>query len=302
MTGTGTQTDPYIVMNADELIEATSVAEGGDARYVKLGADINMDGHVNVDMHFYELDGDGHSITNIVTQNAVGLLIHVYSTAIIKNVDFTSCSFQRTTSPQGTAPFRFIPNAICTITFRGCSYSMKFTSVNSAYKAELFNLYSLSSNKNIRVKVQRCVLDLTCISENALVPVAKVVTHGYIEFEWSHIKINSTFERYASNENLVDATSFDHCYFTGKVTPPTQPTGTTSGSSVFKGDFNNCYAAIESTGIAIPVMSGSTTGAVFYDGDIYSKESESKFKRLTTAQCKDIDYLNSIGFDVVPGE
>lgn len=66
MTGTGTQTDPYIIMDYTDLCNIT----GGSNKYYKLGADIDFSqtdrksDAGSIVVAFKELDGDGHTISN----------------------------------------------------------------------------------------------------------------------------------------------------------------------------------------------------------------------------------------------
>ena len=66
MTGTGTQTDPYIVMNYEDFCNMN----GGSDKYYKLGADIDFaqtdrtSTSGAIGLSFKQLDGDGHTVSN----------------------------------------------------------------------------------------------------------------------------------------------------------------------------------------------------------------------------------------------
>lgn len=301
MQGTGTQTDPYIVMNADELIEATSVAEGGDTRYVKLGADINMDGRVNVNMYFYELDGDGHTIMNINVENTNGLNIHIQSdNTTIKNISFTSCSAY--TSGAILCFLQDDAGAWKTNVYN-CNFSLKCTS--SSYNA-IGMWFSCPQGTNAGrpiVQIERCVADITVTSNNYMKELVAHNEYGAARIAWSHINIDAKIATASNDKHLFDFDYYDHCYLTGKIEFNNT---SASGGSIFygyNGKFNYTYAAVHCVNPRAAVMEGYYYyGVNFYDGDIYDYNMNPHFKRLTTAQCKDIEYLNSIGFDVVPGE
>ncbi|MBQ9898963.1 MAG: hypothetical protein IJM44_05865, partial [Ruminococcus sp.] len=76
MTGTGTQSDPYIIQNINDLYSMATV--GGSDKYFKLGADISYDAtqyandFVPITLNCAEFDGNDHTIANASAYSASG--------------------------------------------------------------------------------------------------------------------------------------------------------------------------------------------------------------------------------------
>lgn len=90
VTGTGTQTDPYVITTYGELVE--KAAESG--AYVKVGNDINItDEYPDGDMPPLDvksiIDGDNKTISNwyAIYTNNYNNVISVYSSGVIRNLN-----------------------------------------------------------------------------------------------------------------------------------------------------------------------------------------------------------------------
>ena len=95
MTGTGTQSDPYIVTTWEEFIQAINAGS-----YIKLGNDINAPNaatRVNMD-NVKSLDGDGHAIYNLFIESGYGLhwgrISYISHSVYISNISFLNVNSQ----------------------------------------------------------------------------------------------------------------------------------------------------------------------------------------------------------------
>ena len=126
--GFGTETDPYLISNAEQLAFAVSASVGANKHY-KLIADIKLNDTTNAnwktsarnwivvnDRFTGTLDGDGHTIDGLFyngDQNYMAFLRLVGDTSVVKNIRFTNASI--TSSGFGTAVLIGSPNAPTTI-------------------------------------------------------------------------------------------------------------------------------------------------------------------------------------------
>lgn len=296
MTGTGTQTDPYVVMNVDEFLEAAP--ENGSA-YIKLGADIDMDGVQNQIVSFAELDGDGHKIVNMVTiadASVVNKVLRIKMTqdSKIKNTVFRACLVNL-----GGILIELINNSISpTLTMEKCDFSICCKkSQNRA--PQIFG--GGSSNYRANIHIKECVFDTTYEStDNTALLIGEYIK---LTIEDSHIETNISANSNSTNGKILTAT-FINSYVTGSV-----DIAATSGNNftLFDGGFYHTYFAIESQNRGKATLVGGTFyDTCFYDNQIWSGSTDitnsGKLYALPTEKCKDMDYLNSIGFYVAPGE
>lgn len=295
MTGAGTQTDPYIVMNVDEFIEAAP--ENGNA-YIKLGADINMDGVQNQTVSFAELDGDGHKIVNMVTVASADnvnrvLKIKRSQDSKIKNVVFRACLVNL-----GGIMIELATTDSFTLTLENCDTSvcLKRSDNKSPY---IFG--GGSYNHRAYVAIKKCVFDTTYESTDH--PFSLTSEYVNVSIKDSHFETNISANFNSSYGGLLTAT-FINSYVTGSF-----DASTTNGNAytLFKGSFYHTYFAVRSQNRGqASLVSGTFYDTCFYDNQIWSGGTDitnsGKLYALPTEQCKDIDYLNSIGFYVAPGE
>ncbi len=113
LQGSGTETDPYIINDADTLymIIASGGTHYGVPQHFKLGCNIDLEGKQWVDTEIFEnttydvvfyqylpfagtIDGDGHTIYNLYTASTelnVGFVPELAATGVIENINFRNC-------------------------------------------------------------------------------------------------------------------------------------------------------------------------------------------------------------------
>ena len=103
LKGTGTQDDPFLIMEVDDLLEMNDKLVSGEVKYFKMTADIDMSEDSDYFMpingtkpydKIVNFDGQGHTISNLNT--ASGFFRVFFGT--IENVVFDNCNVNTTAS------------------------------------------------------------------------------------------------------------------------------------------------------------------------------------------------------------
>lgn len=290
MTGSGTQTDPYIVMNYMDLCSMT----GGSSTYYRLGADIDFaqtdrkstDGAILIG--FKELDGDGHTISNFFGRadsspkyNALFKFSSAYSPKI-KNVNFIGIYLA------GGITCMIDSSATSnSIYFENCRLSIKINDTQTG-KYSFFNRQYLTDCEILIEGTADITKQITTAN-----------TSGCL------IKLNLTF----FNKNITTVYTIlggtlSFCGITGKICCP-NPSG--AYYKLTDSTISNSYFALSFDNIASFSMNNSLTGVNFYDKEVManvvnSLPSAGNFYALTTEQCKSAEYLQSIDFPCVSGD
>lgn len=290
MTGTGTQTDPYIVMNYTDLCSMT----GGSSTYYRLGADIDFaqtdrkstDGAILIG--FKELDGDGHTISNFFGRadsspkyNALFKFSSAYSPTI-KNVNFIGIYLA------GGITCMIDSSATSnSIYFENCRLSIKINDTQTG-KYSFFNRQYLTDCEILIEGTADITKQITTAN-----------TSGCL------IKLNLTF----FNKNITSVYTIlggtlSFCGITGKICCP-NPSG--AYYKLTDSTISNSYFALSFDNIASFSMNNSLTGVNFYDKEVMANVMDSiptasNLYALTTEQCKSAEYLQSIDFPCVSGD
>lgn len=294
MTGTGIQTDPYIVMNYSDLCSM----KGGSETYYKLGADIdfsqterNPDSEA-IEVSFKELDGNGHILKNyfrreVVSDTVSSMFINTSETALtFRNIKILDTYFVG-----GTV--QLIQSDTIT-SFYNSQIGIKF--INNQSKAD--NPEALIG----RAYIQDCEV----IAEGTSSYVKPLIywKEGN-QFVGSLVKIDINVTAPLSD---VQQVLFGHTVFLsgfiGKLTSPNP-----SHIKIILANLkSSCsYFAIDIDGTTNKIEMANFEGVNFYDKEVMSKVVDympvaDNFKALETVQCKDRDYLNSIGFPCNKGD
>ena len=271
MLGTGTQLDPY---------QITTVAEfrgmNNSSAYFKLmnNLDVNdsewVTGWTDGSISFNVFDGDGFEIRNINHITANGNAISIASTSgIIKNVNFRNF----VSIGSGSC---FYKQGGYNLYFRDCTFDFD---VLTNY---IFNVTALM--------IERCAFTLKGELKsgfNGSLYVSASMTNSHIKLDGLKIP----------NGNLITIDST-------RVSILGNATKDVSGTSGWFYDANQCFVAVDmndSDYKPTAFSSNNPTAPCFYDKDLLGAimTEQTNVHALTTAQCKDKDYLNSIGFVVV---
>lgn len=267
MTGTGTQSDPYIPTALTEFITAVGTA----GAYVALTQDINAaddpayTGELTsvITVNAAEVDGQEHTITGVIVR--AKNMMNLYATGCtVKNISFRDWSHQRTevgTTMNGTSNRRE--------TFENCIFSMTANAASSWQK-----LFSLLNFKN-------CAIDVTCtgVGSRDLMELDR--------FERSTVLIRG----YAASSLCKQITlTRSAIIFDG---------GNLIASGIFS-SLQGQYSYIAKTkksDSTIRFGDGTTTGCVFAVAEGQATSSVPSGTTVGTLdQMKDKDWLTSVGF------
>ena len=294
MTGTGTQTDPYIVMNYEDFCNMN----GGSDKYYKLGADIDFaqsdrtstSGAIFVS--FKQLDGDGHKVLNFFRR--------------VDIADNSNSLFKFT----GTGEMTFQNNYFKGIYLSGGNACF-MGSVSSSYAVTLKNCrIALKINDTSSVSSQICLLDKLKLTDSEILvegtsDFSKQITNATVY--GCLIKLNLTFFNTGStNTKTIFSNDLSFCGVTGKIICKD------SNASRYvlvnaNNTVSNSYFALEFDNLYSFSMTANLNGINFYDKEVMANAVSKMpvsdhFSALTTEQCKSAEYLQSIDFPCASGD
>lgn len=290
MTGTGTQNDPYIVMNYTDLCNMT----GGINAYYKLGADIDFSqtdrksDAVSIAVAFKELDGDGHTISNYfgrassLTAYNIPFRYTIPSSGTIKNLNFTGIYLAG-----GITSFLTMANTAYSVYMKNCRIAVKINDTGQAGNA-LFNKVALTD----------CEVLVEGTSD-----YTKLITSS--DSTGCLFKINLTFLNKNTSTSLsIFKGSISFCGITGKIFCSSE---TGANYQFTNSSISNSYFAVSFDNANNFSMNSNFNGVNFYDKEVMSNLVEKmptsdNFYALTTAQCKSAEYLQSINFPCISGD
>lgn len=275
MTGTGTQTDPYLVDNIADF-RAASVMDGA---YIKLTADLdcNEEGYLEwqtLTSRCKEVDFDGHALINplIASNNYLvnssitplyknGQILNVYENGaygVLRYVALLNMSISAFLTKPVDTPFRGMVATKCNFVINNQNLNnMAWFSVNSdshgmmAFKDCRFELYGNA-----------------CTSD-------------------------STFQSWNSITSNITA---DGCRFEGVL-------GIQASTDFFEGRIQNCVFAVNTrsgidSSISYGYLANTADNTNIYQSDISIFSNHGSAIPCTSEQIVDPDYLNSVGFTV----
>lgn len=266
LTGAGTQTNPYLITTVAEFR-----AMNDSTAYYKLMNDLDVNntqwssGWGSITLKFKEFDGNGYEIRNIVTSQTKSIIIDdvgsAGTTGHTKNLKLLNCIVNHDRMIERNGSYNFFVN------FTNCQISIRGTNAHNVLD---------------RVKLIETALTLSGI--NCTLSLSLERCHVLLDLD------NAGTTNIIFNE--VKKTSIR-----GKLKTPTS--GTTYRISNY---WNNSYFACEvpNDGVPLALNTSTSTGVNFIDRELINRTANvGGGYNLTTAQCKDKDYLNSIGFVVV---
>ena len=277
MLGTGTQLDPY---------QITTVAEfrgmNNASAYFKLMNDLDVNdsewasGWTGVTLAFKEFDGDGHEIRNINDLTAISTITFA-SSGVFKNVKILNIIKDR-----GTI-FRL--NSLLYLDFTDTSISANFAGGTASI------IFYCSSGGQGELYVKNSAITIS----GKLTSVS-----GGDAGKTRMLNCMINFDNATISDNLIYTGSMDYI---NKVSLTGKANITTSGRYLFGYAPKGCYCAVDFTESTYKPKFANTNpaNACFYDKDLMGETLtvQTNVHALTTAQCKDKDYLNSIGFVVI---
>lgn len=292
MTGTGKQTDPYIIMNYEDLCNV----KGGSTSYFKLGADIDLSQTDRspsagaIYMTCKDFDGDGHTISNFFgrmdsssSYNAVFSMPASIVTTL-RNVNFSGIYLAG-----GITGLIDRSGTNTEINIINCRISAKINDTqNSATITPFFQKTVLTDSEVLIEGTSDYTKQITSKSASGCL-----------------IKLNLTF----FNKNIISVYTIlggmlSFCGITGKICCPNF---TGANYRLTEETISNSYFALNFDNITSFYMNSNLTGVNFYDKEVMANVMDSiptasNFYALTTEQCKSAEYLQSIDFPCVSGD
>ena len=279
ITGQGTQKDPWIVHNYEEIKSAYLKTNGNSKLYIKLENDIDCNDYgdvwewetispytISCD---YIFDLNGHTIKNIMIKSGNALFEGKTNSSIIHNGKILNV---------------FNNDGESVIAGNGLTLKDISMSINGT---------GLTNYAFNYTKFQNCA---TYFKSNKLLSpfynhntgTSEMVKNSDFYFEIGDMNYKNLFH------NVSSVGLIDNCRFRGKIG------GNKDNGWLHYHAVNNSVIEIdttESTGTTPPTMNPSQRTII--NTDICSADSVQGLTACTTAQMRDADYLNSIGFTVV---
>lgn len=303
MTGTGTQQDPYIVDNFPDFLTAAAVSgayvEFDDAATNKV-IDINDTAYAagltdTITLNCTHIAGNGWAIRNLYI-NWADINLFTVPDGKTVTVEDLKCPNIVMNTPSA----KWVVRAIGSAEFKNCHFSGLYTCSPSA---------TSSAGLITGASAATCVLR-RCTVNIKLDDKCKRTTFWSVMFDTCNIMLDMDGRSWHSSpetNNIFRNCVITNCVLRGEFS-------NLGGSSVECVLFeSNCV--LRSSYAAITIggeynrhvgLRGTFDSVCFADKDLLSNSiyynkssSEANVKLLTTAQCKDAEYLASIGFPCV---
>lgn len=287
----GSSTNMWVVEDTYDFIKSVNYSSGsGTNQYIRLVNDIDFNDHstykrgissVIYNNNKYYLYGDNHKIKNIVALNATSNILKFQHVEKVDFVNLVAANCDK-------FPIAMIKAENCDFGIFISNSKLEFTiDTNTTTKIMdcTFNIKGATKTGDF-IRAYKNAFSSCHFNFDVNVPL---IEDGYI----FTIGINDTIR-----------STYMNCYFTGKI----KNTGSYLVYFSKLNNFTNCYFALEWAGNYYAYTSGNNSfSSCFVDKELFNKNGDnwktiSGVSELTTAQAQDADYLNSIGFLVIPIE
>lgn len=301
MQGTGTQLDPYIITTPADFYSLSTL--GGTNVYCELGSDIDMNyaddpsNYTSLPFFFKELRANGHKIRNI-SISAANTNIYLFKLCpdeyhvtsiydlVIENMDV---------SAQKVHLFGKTNSVSSTVKLNNCSFALH---INQSETTVPSNYVSLLHGAGIKIELTLCNISLTGIwGVQMCIFCNDTINKSHISVD---ITFNTGISSSVSRSAISYKTTMSDTYFTGTIHSAAANNnffGTTDVNA------SNSYFALTTDNISCCFYYGSYISTCFLDVEItgnaqvVTSSGNLNLKSLTTAQCKNAAYLQSIGFN-----
>ncbi|MDE6834920.1 MAG: hypothetical protein K2J39_11855 [Ruminococcus sp.] len=308
MNGMGTSENPYIIMTAQDLF---SMAEyGGNDIYFSLGADIDFnntpyaENFTPITLNCRKLSGNNHVIRNVnyVTPESDSSMFIL--TGETQNITIENL-FIENIRLSGKNVYLFgNSGGIHNISLKHCTVVMNDMIVLSQTSADENYKHCIMHDNDIKISADYCTFLIKAQSYR-IYPFffGDTISHTQMKFE-VYVKVfsNSTG---GYNSLITDSIVSDSYFFVNISSNLTSCTVTFDFSS-HTSRFSGCYLVCEMCSVLISLYwYGEIQSTCFYDIDVLKKnnmtavvltDNNKNIYKLTTQQCKDAEYLRSIGF------
>lgn len=311
MTGTGIQTDPYLITTVTELYSMKE--NGGSEIYFKLGADIDLNGtpyaehFESITLNCAGLDGNSHCIRNIVSQSGEKQPA-IFNTVPRENTNKIEIKNLRLENVQLTGELTYVFSMknyggyYTYLKLYNCVFLLNITQYGTI--AGTVTGRSCMTSEHIKnPEAELCTFCFKSVSEtHHAFCAAMTMKRCHIHFD---SYINGAAPAAYSACGLISHSSLSDSYITGKIRyGEKNPDGYRFICSQC-GNFDNSFFALNVENGKKLYWDANFVTVCFYDKNLipnttiahtYTSDRVKKFCALTTEQCKNAEYLVSIGF------
>lgn len=197
-SGTGTEADPYVIANAEQLRYLADLINTKDTNityntlFYKLSADIDLGGNIwyrigNSDLPFSgTFDGDGHKVFNFFLYEHPAGLFGVTNNATIKNLKIDDANYFATGAMAGAFVGNVATDSTLNITNCEVGANVIITIDNMKSSVRVGGIWG-TVDKNTTVNAENCinrakiVLDNTGRNDSAAGGIGGAIRAGYIK-------------------------------------------------------------------------------------------------------------------------
>lgn len=313
MNGAGTAENPYIIMTAEDLYSMEEI--GGSETYFSLGSDIDFnntpyaENFQPISLNCKMLSGNGHTIRNInystPNDNACMFVLLCESTAV-ENLNIENIRLS------GKNIFIFTKSITkCSISLQHCVFVLNDMIILSQANASSTNRYCLIHEYNVKMTADYCTFAVKMRSEKTY-PLFSNDNLLHIQTK-AEVHINSSVNSGNVYSAFVSESVVSDSYFFLKLDAPENDNVSSFDFSANNNSFNSSYLVCEPCAVfSVIQWNGNVKSTCFYDdtlmrknnADIQVKSTASMVNThaLTTEQCKNPEYLRSIGFNCAGAE
>lgn len=313
MNGAGTQENPYVIMNADDLYSMGTV--GDNQTYFSLGADIDFndtqygENFVPILLNCRELAGNGHVIRNVnynVTDENASMFIVYGGEEEAAEIDIKEL---RVENVRLTGKDVFVfgnGGGTSHISLNHCVFVFNDIVPLTSTKATETHKHCIMHENDIIISADYCTFVMSIYFQRIYAVFSgDTVMHTQIRLEMRTNVYQASNDKY---NGLFSGSSVSDSYAFIKVnvydTSKYGAVELTSSDNLL----NRCYFVIELPSTVTGYLYGTVGSICFYDLDVLRKtnryanvvctESNSLHVRaLSTSNCKNAAYLRSIGFN-----
>lgn len=315
MTGTGTQSNPYIIMNADDLYSMETT--GGSQVYFSMGRDIDLNNtkyaekFIPIPLNCKKLIGNGRIIRNVNCNNPQGN-VSMFSIAVDGENSDIVIEGLRTENIRLSGKNSFIfgksGSGKYNVSLEHCVFVMNDIAFTESEPCSAVDRRCLMHDNNITISADYCTF-VSGVYFYKIQPLffGDTISHSQMRLEISTHSLPTTGDKYNA---LMSGVNVSDSYFFVTIDRKTGMNTETIDFSSSDSTFSGCYMVCEViSGISSVMWNGKIGNICFFDKNVISRNVASASLRsgtsgytskvvgLTTEQCKDAVYLRSIGFN-----
>lgn len=308
MKGKGTAENPYVITTADDLFSMSET--GGNDVYFSLGKDIDLnntsyaENFKPIPLNCRQLSGNSHVIRNVNHVTPDGNASMFVLTGETQNITIENLYIENIRL-SGKNVFLFGNSGKNnSISLKHCTVVMNDMIVLDATSADENYRHCIVHDDGISVSADYCTFVIKAQSYR-IYPFfsGDTISHTQMTFEIIANVFAGTTGGY--NSVITDSVVTDSYFFVNILSDKTSGRVAVDFSS-HTCRFSGCYLVCDVCSVVLNVYwYGEIQSTCFYDIDVLRKNNQitlvdgdnlKNIRRLTTQQCKDPEYLRSIGF------